>query len=127
MQKRIEILFVVGSALEREGIVGRLVANLLNSSAVPEWSAEATVRRDEETGRYALSPVVASVEIPGTVLLELRGAIERAWQYGRNIEVRSAEMQAPATRAGSLGAPSSQAEGQSVLRAVWPWQEQQRP
>lgn len=125
MQKGIELLYIVASPDERNGVVGRLVANLLHTDGTPEWSAEATVRRDEESGRFALDPVVPAADIPGAVLLELRSAIERAWHYGGNIRVRSeGRRMLPNEAVLRLGAPS---DARPILRAVWPWQEPDEP
>lgn len=125
MQKGIELLYIVASPVDRNGVVGRLVANLLHTDGTPEWSVQATVRRDEESGRYALDPVVPDADIPGTVLLELRSAIERAWHYGVNIKVRGEDRRSlPNEAVLRIGAPS---DARPILRAVWPWQEQDEP
>lgn len=125
MQKGIELLYIVASPVERNGVVGRLVANLLGADGAPEWSAEATVRRNEETGHFALDPVVPAADIPGTVILELRSAIERAWHYGGNIKVRGGgRPMLPNEAVLRIGAPS---DARPILRAVWPWQEPDEP
>lgn len=126
MRKKIEMLFVVASLRERDkGAVGRLVANLLRADGTQEWSASATVRRDGESGRFALGPIVPETEVPGTVLLELQSAIERAWHYGRSITVvGEGRAMGESDAASRLGASS---DARPALRAVWPWQEQDKP